>query len=167
MRQWNKNANAPRMESGQWTRKNNEQPLVNLLGGCILLPAYPLSFSLLLSYFLLHSYLLVPWDIRWHKDCIKKGYERNVRNGGKWEKRERATNTTAKNAISCRECQAELQNESRSSGRSKSSDKARRPSTRIESLPVCSFDCWKAHDCALLRAFGYNRRIVASNRGRL
>jgi len=33
-------------------------------------------------------------------------------------------------------------------------------SARIESLPVCSFDCWKAHDCASLRAFGYDRRII-------
>lgn len=98
-----------------------------------------LSFlsSLFVSRFSLRFYLLVSQNVRLrnvegHRG--KKSYARNIREIEQ-ERCKRAADTTAKNAISCRECQAK----SKSSGCSKSSDKACEPfSQNGESSSVAS-----------------------------
>lgn len=95
----------------------------NLLKG-LCVASLPLFLSLCLSFLVAFLFIGIPERTAAERRRTqgKKSYAGNT-GDRREQRRKRAADTTAKNAISCRECQAK----SRSSGCSKSSDKAREP----------------------------------------
>lgn len=127
----------------------------------------PFSRSLLFS---LHFYLLL-WDIWLRKDALqkKKGHasapREDVRDGREWEKRERAMNTAAKNAISCRECQAEWKQIEWTFKIIRQSSQTVHPGLRVFQYVASIGE--KHTTVPRYERSGYNRRLAASDRGRL
>lgn len=161
-----KNAKASRVQSSRWMRKNNEQPLIK--GLCLAsLPSVPFSscsliFHCISIYWCHATYGCVRVRCKKEHDSALReecgGWERMREARKSYEHGGEKRNIVPGMSSRMKADRVDVQNRS-----TKLADR----SPRIESLPLCSFDCWKAHECASLLTFGYDRRIVTSDRGRL